>query len=294
MEYFPVALSQRVKGWTEPDGCWEEDVSKSSCKSWGRVWWICRTTHSIDEDDIQHRQQINVPPAENPLPSRPPQLTPRSPAHIIHPLDRQLDLILPQVKRPAVFRQIRDQEEARASNRQTNNAVHDKQPLPTRQAVQAVHALVHSRLQVAAEHRSRGRTRVEDAGSLREFARLVPGAEDHVRGRVEDGLEQADEEADGDDVVGRGHGGEAEGEHCPDELAGGDPDAGADFGQDDLRGHLADDVAAGPGDVDHVELVGVHGEVFFHAADVGVGDVGLVEVFDEVAWVVLVRDEDLC
>ena len=23
MEYFPVALSQRVKGWTEPDGCWE-------------------------------------------------------------------------------------------------------------------------------------------------------------------------------------------------------------------------------------------------------------------------------
>ena len=235
-----------------------------------------------------------MPPAENPLPSRPPQLRPRSPAHIIHPLDRQLDLIFPQVERPTILRQIRNQEEARARNWQTNNAIHNKQPLPTRQAVQAIHALVDSRLQVAAEHRSRGGGSVENAGSFGEFARLVPGAENHVRGRVEDGLEQADEEADGDDVVGRGHGGEAEGEHCPDKLAGGDPDGGTDFGQDYLRGHLADDVAAGPGDVDHVELVGVHGEVFFHAADVGVGDVGLVEVFDEVAWVVLVRDEDLC
>ena len=73
-----------------------------------------------------------------------------------------------------------------------------------------------------------------------------------------DGLEQADEEADGDDVVGRGHGGKAEGDHCPDKLAAGDPDGGTDFGQDYLRGHLADDVAAGPGDVDHIELVGVH------------------------------------
>jgi hypothetical protein len=43
---------------------------------------------------------------------------------------------------------------------------------------------------------------VENAGAFREFAWFVPGAQDHVRGGVEDGFEQADEEADGDDVVG--------------------------------------------------------------------------------------------
>jgi hypothetical protein len=249
----------------------------------GESGWGALDTHSIDEDDVQYCQQINVPPPENPLPSRPPQLTPRRPAHIIHSLNSKLDLVFPQVERPAVLRQVRDEEEARARNRQADDAVHDEQPLPPGQAVQAVHALVDARLQVAAEHGSRGRRCVENAGALRELARLVPGAQDHVRGRVEDALQQADEEADRDDVVGGCHGGQAEGEHCPDELAGRDPDGGADFCQDDLAGDLADDVAAGPGDVDHVELVAVHGQIFFHARDVGIGDVGLVEVFDEVA-----------
>ena len=48
---------------------------------------------------------------------------------------------------------------------------------------------------------------MEDTGSLGELGRLIPGSEDHVRGRVEDGFEQADEEADGDDVVGGRDGG---------------------------------------------------------------------------------------
>lgn len=70
---------------------------------------------------------------------------------------------------------------------------------------------------------------MEDAGALPQLGRLVPGAEDGVGGRVEGGLGEADEEADGDDVVGGLGGGEAEGQDGPDELAGRDPDGGPDF-----------------------------------------------------------------
>jgi hypothetical protein len=45
---------------------------------------------------------------------------------------------------------------------------------------------------------------------------------------------------------------------------------------------LSKGVAGGPGYVDEIQLVGIHVEGFFHAGDVGIGDVGLVEVFDEV------------
>jgi hypothetical protein len=113
-------------------------------------------TYSVDEDDVQNRQQVNMPPPENALPGRPAQLAARCPAHIIHSLHSQLDLILPQVKGSAILRQIRDEEEARTGNRQADHAIHDEQPLPPGQAVQAVHAFVDARLQVAAEHRRRG------------------------------------------------------------------------------------------------------------------------------------------
>ena len=64
-----------------------------------------------------------------------------------------------------------------------------------------------------------------------------------MRSRVIDGFDEADEEADGDDVVGRLCCCEAEGEKGPDEFAGGDPDGGPDFGEDDLGRDLADYVA---------------------------------------------------
>ena len=50
-----------------------------------------------------------------------------------------------------------------------------------------------------------------------------------------------------------------------------------------MRGELTNYVAGGPSNVDEVELVGVHVQVFFHAGHVGVGDASLGEVFDEVA-----------
>lgn len=102
-------------------------------------------------------------------------------------------------------------------------------------------------------------------------------------GGVEDGLGEANEEADSDDMAARLGGGEAEGQERPHKLAGGHPDRRADLGQDYLGGYLADDVADGPGRVDEVDLVAVHGEVLLHATDERVRDVGLVEVLDEVA-----------
>ena len=42
-------------------------------------------------------------------------------------------------------------------------------------------------------------------------------------------------------------------------------------------------VAGCPGYVDEIQLVGIHAEVLFHARDIGVGDVGLVKVLNEIA-----------
>lgn len=89
------------------------------------------------------------------------------------------------------------------------------------------------------------------------------------------------------------HGGQAEGEHRPNKLARRDPDTWSDFCQDNLAGHLADDVATSPGDIDQVELIAVHLQVFFHARDVGVGDIGLVEVLDEVSQAEDEEDEEV-
>lgn len=167
-------------------------------------------TYSVDENDVQHSQKVDMPPAKDALESRQTQLRAWRTTNIIHALDRKLDLLLAEVKGPRIFRQIGNQPEASESDSQADHAVHDEQPLPTRKAVQTIHTLVHACLKVSAEHpRGCGRG-VEDASSLGEFRRLVPRSQNHVRGRVEDGLEQADEEADGDDVVRRGDGGQTE------------------------------------------------------------------------------------
>lgn len=132
------------------------------------------STYSVDEDDVQDRQEVDVPAAKDALPSRPTQLGARRAAHIIHALLRQLDLIMAKVESPRIFRQVRDQEDASDGNRHANHTVHDKQPLPTGQAVQAIHAIVHTCLEVPAKHRRGGGRSVEDTSTLCQLRRLVP------------------------------------------------------------------------------------------------------------------------
>lgn len=149
--------------------------------------------------------------------------------------------------------------------------------------MQAVHAIVHTCLEVSAKHRRGGRGSVEDTSTLCKLRRLVPRPQDHMRSRIEDRFEQTNEEANGDNMLRCGHGRKAEREHRPQQLAGGYPNAGANLRQNNLAGNLSDDVTARPSDVYHVQFVVVHLQVFFHAGDVCVGDVRLVQVLDEVS-----------
>lgn len=101
--------------------------------------------------------------------------------------------------------------------------------------------------------------------------------------RIEDRFEQADKEANGNDVLRCGHSRKTERENRPQQLARGYPNAGANLCQNNLAGNLSNDISARPGNVDHVQLVVVHLQIFFHAGDVCVGNVGLVQILDEVS-----------
>lgn len=212
--------------------------------------------------------------------------------------------IFVHIKRPRVLRQVGYDEIARETNGQTDQPVHDlnylvsslgfperhrgnvthKQPLPPGQPADAVQTRVDAGLEISAEHAGGGRRRVEDAGPLAQLARLVPAAQDGVRGRVEAGLGEADEEANRHHVLGAGGQGEAEGQQRPDELAARDPDRGPDPpGQHHLRRDLPRHVARRPRRVHEVDLVPRHAQVLLHAAHERVGHVALVQVLDEVS-----------
>lgn len=93
-----------------------------------------------------------------------------------------------------------------------------------------------------------------------------------MRGRVEGGFKQTNEEPDGDNMVRSLRRCETEGQHGPYQLASRNPDRRAQLGENNLRWDLAEDIPDCPGRVDEVELVSAHLEVFFHAAHVGIGD----------------------
>lgn len=124
---------------------------------------------------------------------------------------------------------------------------------------------------------------MEDAGSLAQLARLVPASDEEMGCRVKDTLHETDKEPDRDDVVTGRCGSEAEREHRPDEFAAWNPDGRADLGQDKLTGQLTNDITRSPCDVNHIELVRIHLEVLFHPGNVGIGNVGLIQIFDEVS-----------
>jgi hypothetical protein len=84
-------------------------------------------------------------------------------------------------------------------------------------------------------------------------------------------------------VVGSGDSSQTESKHRPDQFARRYPDARPHFCQDNLAWDLSDDIATSPGDIYHVQLILVHLKIFLHARDISIGDVGLVQILDEIA-----------
>lgn len=124
---------------------------------------------------------------------------------------------------------------------------------------------------------------MENTSSFAQFARLVPTTYEKVCGRIEDTFAKPDEESNADDLIaGRGSG-ERESENGPHELTAGYPDRWTDLGEYELRRKLPYDIASSPGNINHVELVCVHSQVFLHPRYICIGYVGLVKIFDEVA-----------
>lgn len=68
----------------------------------------------------------------------------------------------------------------------------------------------------------------------------------------------------------------------PHQFARRDPDAGPDFCKDNLRRDLANDISGSPSNINDVDLIGIHGQIFLHSGDIGVRNVRLIQVLDEV------------
>lgn len=124
---------------------------------------------------------------------------------------------------------------------------------------------------------------MEDTGAFPQLARLVPAPNQKVGGGIEDTLNQADQEADGDDLIAAARSGEAERQDRPYQLTAWDPYRRSDFGENKLGRQLSDDISGGPCHVYQVQLVRVHGQILLHAGHVCIGNVCLVQILDEVS-----------
>jgi hypothetical protein len=131
----------------------------------------------------------------------------------------------------------------------------------------------------------------EDGGSLSDFFWLVPGSENPLYADEAAGLEDTLEEADDHDLPGMVHESGAESEKAPCHAGGGQPDSRADFLHDQVVWNLAEEISAIEDRVDLVELCAFEVEVFSGSRDVGIVQIGSVEVVDlvvdcqrEVLW----------
>lgn len=100
---------------------------------------------------------------------------------------------------------------------------------------------------------------MKNTSSFAQFTRFVPATNEEVRSRIKDAFAEPDEKSNADDLIaGRGSG-ERKGENRPHELTAWDPDGRADLGEHKLRRKLAQDIASRPSNINHVELVCIHG-----------------------------------
>lgn len=133
-----------------------------------------------------------MPAREDSLQYRPAQFPARGASDRIHPFSGKCSVIVGQIKRTSVLRQVGNHEVTSKTDRKTDNAIHYKKPLPPFVTQSSVQASVDSRLKVSGKHPRRGRRRVENAGPFPQLARLVPATDQEVCGRIEDTLDETD------------------------------------------------------------------------------------------------------
>lgn len=195
-----------------------------------------------------------------------------------HSVARKLALLFREIHRRRGVRRIWEEQEPVYRDGNGEQAVDDEEPAPASEPEVSVQVVVEAGLDEAANHGTSEAGGSEDAAALAELALRVPCAEDVVcadkGGRFADALEEADGH-DGARVV---HGGRHHGQAAPEDHHEREPDARLDVVQRQVGWDLAEHVADGEAGVDDAELVAYEAEVFFHAGDVGIGEVGSVEL----------------
>lgn len=147
---------------------------------------------------------------------------------------------------------------------------------------------MNARLDEPPDHCAGEAGRGKYAGALAKLTLVVPGAEDIVGTDEGGGLGYALEEADGHDALGVVHGGGHHSQAGPDQHAGREEVSRLHIVQRQVGGDLADDVADREAGVDHVQLVAHEAEVFLHARDVGIAEVGSVQLLF-ISHIVLIK-----
>lgn len=100
---------------------------------------------------------------------------------------------------------------------------------------------------------------MENTSSFAQLTRLVPATDQEVRSRVKDTFTESHEEANADDLIAGSGSSKRERKNRPDKLTAWYPDGWTNFCEDELGRELAYDIACSPRNINHVELVGVHG-----------------------------------
>lgn len=168
-------------------------------------------------------------------------------------------------------RRITEQEEG------NKTSLHEEPPPPT-EATPLVQRAVNARLDKPANQSPGESRRSEDAGPLAELSLGVPRSENIVGADEGRGLGDALEEADGGDALRVVHRGGDHGQARPHDHAGREEDARPHIVQRQVGGDLAHDVTRRERGLDLGQLVAHEAQLLLHARDVGIVDVGAVEL----------------
>ena len=116
-------------------------------------------------------------------------------AFFIHPFLSKLILVSCQPPGFPTCRQAREDEVAQDSDRQTDAAVDDEQPPPSRHSSDPIQVRVRSSLHVPSEHNSGIVANVPDTSSFIKLVWTIPGGEDVKRARCDRSLQDSKEES---------------------------------------------------------------------------------------------------
>lgn len=95
-----------------------------------RIGGCSSKTYYVDEDDVDHSQEIDVPASENTLPGIPPELLARSPSDFSHSSLSYLDVVRLEVECSSIFWKVWQEEDACYGNRYAHASIDQEKPSP--------------------------------------------------------------------------------------------------------------------------------------------------------------------